>query len=325
MAPRLALSKIEFISDMLKSNELTISQIANAAGCSKRSVYSIRSNLELFGSAKAPRIRAGRPRILTPLMLETLCDHLLIKPTLYLGELADILLDEFGIDVPDYNISRALASIGWSKKTAKQRAKERKPDLRDKYVHEISEFHSYQLIFVDESGCDKRAGIRRTGWSPLGITPVQVSKFHHDKRYQILPAYAQDGIVLSRIFQGSTDAIIFEDFMAKLLQHCKKWPDERSVDVMDNASFHHSERIEEMCLCAGVKLVYLPPYSPDFNPIEEFFAELKAFIRRNWKFFEKYPSQGFGEFLEWCVDTVGAREKSAKGHFRHAGLTVEEI
>lgn len=111
MAPRLALSKIEFISDMLKSNELTISQIANAAGCSKRSVYSIRSNLELFGSAKAPRIRAGRPRILTPLMLEALCDHLLIKPTLYLGELADILLDEFGIDVPDYNISRALASL----------------------------------------------------------------------------------------------------------------------------------------------------------------------------------------------------------------------
>lgn len=325
MAPRLALSKIEFISDMLKSNELTISQIANAAECSKRSVYSIRSNLELFGSAKALLIRAGRPRILTPLMLEALCDHLLIKPTLYLGELADILLDEFGIDVPDYNISRALASIGWSKKTARQRAKERNPDLRDKYVHEISEFHSYQLIFVDESGCDKRAGIRRTGWSPLGITPVQVSKFHRDKRYQILPAYDQDGIVLSRIFQGSTDAIIFEDFMAELLQHCKKWPDERSVVVMDNASFHHSERIEEMCLSAGVKLVYLPPYSPDFNPIEEFFAELKAFIRRNWKFFEKNPSQGFDEFLEWCVDTVGAREKSAKGHFRHAGLTVEEI
>lgn len=194
MAPRLALSKIEFISDMLKSNELTISQIANAAECSKRSVYSIRSNLELFGSAKALLIRAGRPRILTPLMLEALCDHLLIKPTLYLGELADILLDEFGIDVPDYNISRALASIGWSKKTARQRAKERNPDLRDKYVHEISEFHSYQLIFVDESGCDKRAGIRRTGWSPLGITPVQVSKFHRDKRYQILPAYDQDGI-----------------------------------------------------------------------------------------------------------------------------------
>ena len=323
MAPRLALSKIEVISDMLRSNELSISQIACAAECNKRSVYSIRSNLNLFGNARAPPIRVGRPRILTPAMLEALCDYLLTKRTLYLDELSGILWDDFGIHVPECNISRALASIGWSKKTARQKAKERNPDLRDRYMHEISEFQSYQLVFVDESGCDKRAGIRRTGWSPLGITPVQVSKFHRDKRYQILPAYAQDGIVLSQIFQGSTDATIFEDFIEQLLQHCGKWPEAKSVLVMDNASFHHSERIKEMCLSAGVKLVYLPPYSPDFNPIEEFFAELKAFIKRNWKVFEEVPSQGFREFLEWCVDTVGTREKSAKGHFRHAGLTVE--
>jgi transposase len=50
---------------------------------------------------------------------------------------------------------------------------------------------------------------------------------------------------------------------------------------MDNASFRRSERIEPMCLDKGVKLVYLPPYSPDLNPIEELFAELKAFIRQH--------------------------------------------
>jgi transposase len=84
-------------------------------------------------------------------------------------------------------------------------------------------------------------------------------------------------------------------------------------------------RIEKMCSEAGVKLVHLPPYSPDLNPIEELFAELKAFIRRNWKFFEENPEQGFDNFLEWCIDVVGARNKSAEGHFRHAGLTVERI
>jgi transposase len=80
-----------------------------------------------------------------------------------------------------------------------------------------------------------------------------------------------------------------------------------------------------MCSEAGVKLVYLPPYSPDLNPIEEFFAELKAFIRRNWQSYENDPDQGFDSFLECCIDVVGAREKSAEGHFRHAGLTLEEI
>jgi transposase len=49
---------------------------------------------------------------------------------------------------------------------------------------------------------------------------------------------------------------------------------------MDNASFHHSEQIESMCREAGVKLVYLPPYSPDLNPIEEFFAEFRSIHRK---------------------------------------------
>lgn len=115
------------------------------------------------------------------------------------------------------------------------------------------------------------------------MTPTQVAKFHRDRRYQILPADAQDGIVLSRAFQGSTDAAVFEDFIEQLLQHRGKWPEPKSVLVMDNASFHHSDRIEQICANAGVKSVYLPPYSPDLNPIEEVFAELKAFIKRNWK------------------------------------------
>jgi transposase len=63
--------------------------------------------------------------------------------------------------------------------------------------------------------------------------------------------------------------------------------------MMDNVSFHHSERIHRICSEAGVKLVYLPPYSPDPNTIEEFFAELKAFIERNWQLFGDDPDQNF--------------------------------
>jgi transposase len=80
-----------------------------------------------------------------------------------------------------------------------------------------------------------------------------------------------------------------------------------------------------MCTDAGIKLVYLPIYSPDLNPIEEFSAELKTFIKRKWHIFDENPGQGFGVFLEWCVDIVEGRESSAKGHFRHAGLTMEEL
>ncbi|OZJ01563.1 hypothetical protein BZG36_05504 [Bifiguratus adelaidae] len=91
---------------------------------------------------------------------------------------------------------------------------------------------------------------------------------------------------------------MFEDFIEQLLQHCGKWPEPKSVLVMDNASFHHTERLQQMCSDVGVKLMYLPPYSPDLNPIEEFFAELKGFIKRNWQAYEESPDQDFDAFLE---------------------------
>lgn len=50
---------------------------------------------------------------------------------------------------------------------------------------------------------------------------------------------------------------------------------------MDNVSFNLSEQVAHLCEDAGVKLIFLLPYSPDLNPIEEFFAELKGFIKRS--------------------------------------------
>jgi len=135
---------------------------------------------------------------------------------------------------------------------------------------------------VDESGYDKRIRFRRTGWSPLGVTPVQIARYHREQRYQILPAYTQDGVILARVFRGPTDSVVFDEFIEQLLPLCGKWPEPKSVLVTDNASFYYTKRIEQMCSDVGVKLLYLPPYSPDLNPIEEFFAELKSFIKGNW-------------------------------------------
>jgi transposase len=319
MAPRLAPSQLVMIRDMIDSRSLTTLEMAEAA--SKRSIITISNNLRMFGDVRAPLIPGGRPRMITPFMLEALCEHLIEKSDLYLDEMADFLYDEFELLVSTYTVSRALRSQGWTKKIARRIAQERNADLRYHYLHQLSDFRSYHLVFIDESGCDKRAGFRRTGWSPRGVTPVQVSRFQRGQRYQILPAYCQDGILMSRVFQGSTDASMFEDFIEQLLHHCGRWPEPKSVLIMDNASFHHTERITELCLNAGVKLLYLPPYSPDLNPIEEFFAELKAFVRRNW---QHHIGQDFEDFLEWSLDVVGAKRESAEGHFRHANVVVEE-
>jgi hypothetical protein len=134
-------------------------------------------------------------------MLKVLREYLLEKPELYLEEMAVFLWDEFDVFVSPSSISRALRSIYWSKKTAHRVAKERNPDLRDLYLHNLSAFRSYHLVYVDESGCDKLIGFRKTSRSPFSFTPVQIAKLHRGRRYQILPACSQDGILLSRVYQ----------------------------------------------------------------------------------------------------------------------------
>jgi hypothetical protein len=69
------------------------------------------------------------------------------------------------------------------------------------------------------------------GLVTLGVAPVQVSQFHRDERSRILLAYAQDGIMLSRVFRRATDATLFEDFFDEL-HHCGRWPEPKSVLVI---------------------------------------------------------------------------------------------
>ncbi|KAJ5115113.1 hypothetical protein NUU61_000872 [Penicillium alfredii] len=271
MARNLNPRQRKMIAHMISSKKrLTTSQMAKLAKCTERSITNIRKIMRLFGSPNPPKIPSGPPLIVTSVMLDTLCDHLAKIPGLCLEEMAKFLWDEFNILPSSSSIQRALSRVGWTKKTARQKPKEQNPQLRDFYQHKLSEFHSYHLVFVDESGCDKRVGHKRTGWSPLGVTSVQMSKFYRGQRYQILPAYTQEGILLSRIFKGAMDAVLFESFIEYYI-------------------LYYSDRVKQLYSDIGVRLLYLLPYSPDFNSIEEFFAELKAYIKKAWLSFERDP------------------------------------
>jgi len=83
-----------------------------------------------------------------------------------------------------------------------------------------------------------------------------------------------------------------------------------------------------MCEEAGVKLVYLLPYSPDFNPIEEFFSEPKAYIKRHWGIYVNMTDRShkpFAIYLRLCIDRVESRKESVGRHFRHAGIDVDGL
>lgn len=323
MAPQISLIRRNLIDSLIKQGfENKI--IAPAARCSLRAVQRIRSKTEAPDMSSTSNTQIGRRSCITPLMLKALCDKLTEQPDMYRCEMVDFLQEKFDRKVSERSIGRALHSCGWNRKVIRRIAQQRDPDLRDYYLHRMAQYESYHLVFVDESGCDKRAGYRRWGWSLKGTTPVLVTKFSRGKRWHILPAYTQDGIILRRVYQGSTDSALFEDFIAQLLHHCGRYPEPRSVIVMDNASWHLSSKIRSMCDEAGVIVELLSPYSPDFNPIEEYFGVLKRFIKKTWRENQEFINREFKMYLEWCVDVVGDDEVIAQNHFRHAGISITE-
>ena len=77
--------------------------------------------------------------------------------------------------------------------------------------------------------------------------------------------------------------------------------------------------LEKLCHDAGVVLEFLPPYSPDFNPIEESFAEMKAWMRKNYTLQDNY--EHFEGFLELAVQYMAAK---AGNHFRSCHIDIPE-
>jgi len=133
-------------------------------------------------------------------MLDVLCEHLVKKPELYNYKMANFLWNHFQVHVTTSSIRRALISCDWSKEKISHVAKAWNTDLQDLYLYNTLEFRSYHYVFIDESSYNKQIGFKWMGWSPLGVTLVQVPRFQSEQRYEILPAYKQDSIILAQVF-----------------------------------------------------------------------------------------------------------------------------
>lgn len=180
-------------------------------------------------------------------------------------------------------------------------------------------------MFVDESAANERTADRRRGWSPRG-QPCRVrSPLGRSKRWSILPAItADDGYITYSVFHGSFDTERFNAFIEyDVLPQMAPFPAPRSVLVMDNCRTHTSERLEILCAEYGVLLYFLPPYSPDYNPIEASFSALKAWMRRHYQLSPALGEGNFEDFIRLACDSFMSG-RTAHGWFKAAGIYIPE-
>jgi transposase len=121
-----------------------------------------------------------------------------------------------------------------------------------------------RLVFVDEMGSNTSLH-ELYAYSPRGERAYCSVARNRGKNTTLLSSMSLSGMGPSMVVEGGTDGAVFEGYLRQMLVPALK---EGDVVVMDNLSVHKSERVREMIEGAGAEVLYLPPYSPDFNPIE---------------------------------------------------------
>ena len=179
------------------------------------------------------------------------------------------------------------------------------------------------LVFVDECGSDKRSALRRYGYALRGKRAVTEKLLVRGKRFSAIGILCIDGIVDVYTTDGSVDGEKFCTFVERnLLPQLLPFNgiNPRSVVIMDNAPIHHVDDAVQMNEEAGAFAIFLPPYSPDLNPIEEAFSKLKYFLKANDPFVQVCSDYELEDIITAGFATITAED--CFGWMQHSGYIV---
>ena len=166
-----------------------------------------------------------------------------------------------------------------------------------------------QLVFVDEMGTNTSLH-PLYAWSPRGERARWSVPRNRGPNTTLLASMTAEGMGPCLAVEGATTRIVFEAYIEKVLipslQHGQ-------VVVMDNLSAHKGERVRELVESVGCELLYLPPYSPEFSPIEEAFSKVKGILRKA----AARSREALVEAMGKALDAVTTRD--ARRFFEHCG------
>ena len=180
---------------------------------------------------------------------------------------------------PKYDGLRAFidqqnAVVMCIKKTLKY--EERDENKRAEYLLEIESIDFKDIVYIDESGIDHNM-IKEHCWIKRGSELIGERSGKARGRTSVIAALNDNNINAPMTYQGTMNTALFLGWLEKFLVPSLS---KHQTVVMDNAAIHKNIKIKEMIEAADCHLLYLPTYSPDFNPIENYWAVMKKNIRK---------------------------------------------
>jgi transposase len=169
-----------------------------------------------------------------------------------------------------------------------------------------------RLVFVDETGINLSM-TRRYARAPCGERALGFVPRDWGDSLTLVAGLTTSGIVAPLLMQGSMNAVTFVSYIEQFLL-----PELRPSDivVLDNLNAHHDARVEALLEAADVGLLYLPPYSPEFSPIEPAWSKVKGILRdlgaRSWRAIRKAAATALR----------AVTKPDATGWFTHCGYPV---
>jgi transposase len=208
-------------------------------------------------------------------------------------------------------MSRAIRRLGITLKKVLH-ASEQDSVRRAAWREALDLYDPAALVFVEESGTNL-AMTPSSGRAPRGERVVGTVPCNHGPNTTLVAALSLDGVTAAMTVEGAMDRCAFDAFVAQVLVP-RLHPGQ--VVVWDNLSVHKSAEAPRVIEAAGCHLLWLPPYSPDFTPIEQAFSKFKTALRRTGA----RTRDALDDAITAGLSTITAAD--APGWFAHCGYPI---
>ena len=261
----------------------------------------------------APLPRGHNPPALNEAQMQQLNTLVQRTPDATLEQLRDAM----DLSCSIVAVHNALKRLGYRYKKTLRASEQERADVkqrREEWSARQGALDFTRLVFLDESGA-KTNMTRLRGRAFEGQRVLDTAPHGHWCTTTIIGAVRLDGSTACMAVDGATDKEIFREYVRCVLVPTLRVGD---IVVLDNLSAHKDQQTQDLIEQAGAELRFLPPYSPDLNPIEKMWSKVKTFLRAT----KARTEEELYQAIRLALKTVTAQD--AEGWFRSCGYTASQ-